>query len=171
MHRPFPTLLLSILAASAAAAELPPTPDESRYPQLVAMKRWLENGSPASRHCAMSGGLFAEASALYRSNRSEPQTLETMMKRHGADLSATDRERLRPTMTHVAGMAAGFADLAADSATIAYAQLCIGRARQPGAVLSNERIRAQFEAAMRCDRAHGEGTLERKECVAKAFRL
>jgi hypothetical protein len=164
-------VLVSLYGASAVAAELPPMPDEARYPQLVAMKKWLESGAEGSRHCALSGGLFAEASSLYRLNRSEPQTLESMMKRHASSLGAADRERLRTTMAHVAGMAAGFADLGEDSAQIAYAQLCIGRARQPSAVLSNERIRGQFEAALRCERANKEGTLERKECVAGAFRL
>ena len=160
-----------LFATSCAAAELPPAPDASRYPHLAAMKAWLESGAEGSRHCALSGGLFAEASTVYRESRSESRALDTMMKRHADALNPADRERLRNTLVHVTGMAAGFADLAPDSAPIAYAQLCIGRAREPRAALTNERIRTLFEAAMRCDTAHREGTLERKECVAAAFRI
>ena len=93
------------------------------------------------------------------------------MKRHGESLGAADRERLRTTLTQIAGMAAGLADLSLDSAAIAYAQLCIGRAQNPKASLENAAILANFQAAQRCEQAHAEGSLDRKECVAVAFRV
>ena len=163
--------LLTVALASPALAQVPATPDATRYPQLAAMKGWLESGAPQSRHCALSGGLFAEASDTFRLNRSEPRTLDTMMKRHGEKLDAADREKLRDTLAHVTGMAAGLADLAPDTAPIAYAQLCIGRARNPKSELSAGAIQTRFDAALRCERDHAAGSLERKECVAAAFRL
>jgi hypothetical protein len=93
------------------------------------------------------------------------------MQRHGDKLDATSRERLRETATQMAAMAAGLADLAADDAPIAYTQLCIGRAQRPNAKLDNAAIKTSFEAAMRCERSHAPGTLDRKECVATAFRV
>lgn len=164
-------LLLALLLSPSALAQLPATPDASRYPQLAAMKNWLESKAPQSRHCALSGGLFAEASEIFRLNRSEPQTLDAMMKRHAENLIPADRERLRNTLAHVSGMAAGLADLSPETAPIAYSQLCIGRAQQPKAELSNNAIQARFDAALRCERAHAAGSLERKECVALAFKL
>jgi hypothetical protein len=142
-----------------------------RYPQLAAMKGWLESGAPQSRHCALSGGLFTEAQEIYRTSRSEPRTLDAMMKQHAENLNAADRDKLRNTLVHVTGMAAGLADLSVDTAPIAYLQLCIGRAKNPKAELSTPSIQVQFEAALRCERAHAAGSLERKECVAAAFKL
>ena len=159
------------LCATAASAQLPATPDGSRYPQLAAMKQGLESGSEPAHHCARSGGLFTEASEAYRVQRSEPGAVATLMLRHGEKLDAANRERLRETVTQMAAMAAGLADLAADDAPIAYAQLCIGRAQRPNATLDNAAIKTSFEAAMRCERSHPPGTLDRKECVATAFRV
>lgn len=164
-------LCFVLFVSADAMGQLPPAPDAERYPQLAAMKRWLESGVDDARRCALSGGLFQEASELFRSNRSEPKTVEALMRRHGEPLVAADRERLRPTIAHVAGMASGFADLHADSAPIAYLQLCIGRAQNPRATLSTDSIRAQFDAALRCQRAQAAGSLELKECVAVAFKL
>ncbi len=163
--------LALVLGAGPSAAQLPPTPDVQRYPQLAAMKTWLESGTEAARHCARSGGLFAEASQRFRETRSESGTVDELLTRHGSTLSPVDRKRLRTTLGQVAGMAAGLADLQPDSASIAYAQLCIARAQRPKAVLSTETIKGKFEAALRCERAHAAGSLERKECVAVAFRL
>ena len=154
-----------------AVAQLPPTPDERRYPQLVAMKAWLENGSPEAQHCAVSAGLFAEASEFYRTTRSEPQTLDEMTRRHEQSVPARDRAQLRSTLGHVVGMAAGFAALGHDTAPIAYSQLCIGRARNPKAELAPAMVQARFNAALKCEHAHAAGSLDRKECVAAAFRL
>jgi hypothetical protein len=135
------------------------------------MKQWLEGGSQPAQHCARSGGLFSEASEAYRTLRSESGAIATLMQRHGEKLDATSRERLRETATQMAAMAAGLADLAADDAPIAYTQLCIGRAQRPNAKLDNAAIKTSFEAAMRCERSHAPGTLDRKECVATAFRV
>jgi len=164
-------VLLAFILTSPALAQLPATPDASRYPQLAAMKNWLESGAAQSRHCALSGGLFAEASEIFRLNRSEARTLEAMMKRHAEKLDAADRDKLRDTLAHVTGMAAGLADLSADTAPIAYSQLCIGRAQKPKAELSTSAIQIRFDAALRCERLHAAGSLERKECVAAAFKL
>lgn len=165
--------LLVLLAAPAIAfaTTLPATPDAGRYPTLVAMKAWLESGGPEPRHCALSAGLFAEASEVYRRNRSEPQTLDALMKRHAGSLPTADRERLRSTLMHVTSLAAALATLDADNAPIAYSQLCIGRAQQPKATLSNDRIKVQFDAAVRCGATGTPGSLERKECVAAAFKV
>ncbi|HVF64456.1 MAG TPA: hypothetical protein VNE58_10715 [Casimicrobiaceae bacterium] len=163
-------VLLAAIALLAEAA-LPPTPDSSTHPELAAIKRWLENGSTQARQCAISGGLFVEASEVYRLQRSEPKTLDAMMRRHAKDLSEADRVRLRDMLVHVSGMAAGLADLTPDAAQIAYAQLCVGRAQQPKAVLSTDTIQANYEAALRCERAHAAGSLDRRECVARAFKV
>jgi hypothetical protein len=164
-------VLLAFVLTSSSLAQLPPTPDAQRYPQLNAMKTWLESNAAQSRHCALSGGLFAEASDIYRQNRSEAGTLDAMIKRHAEKLGASDREKLRNTLTHVTGMAAGLAGLSAESAPIAYSQLCIGRAQQPKTELSPGAIQTRFDAALRCEGAHAAGSLDRKECVAAAFKL
>jgi len=153
------------------AAQLPATPDDKRFPELVAMKSWLESGVPQARHCAVSAGLFAEASEFYRATRSEPQTLEELRRRHEPSLPARDRAQLQSTLGHVVGMAAGFATLAEDIAPIAYSQLCVGRAKNPKAELAPAAIQSRFNAAAKCEAAHAAGSLERKECVAVAFRL
>lgn len=159
--------------ANACLAQMTPAPapDDKRYPQLAAMKTWLESGVPEARHCAVSAGLFAEASEFYRATRSEPRTLEELRRRHEGSLPARDRPQLVSSLTHIAGAAAGFAALAEDTATIAYSQLCIGRARNPKAELGAAAIQARFDAALKCERSHASGTLDRKECVAAAFRL
>ena len=163
--------LLLVVFAGAALAQAPPAPDMKRYPELAAMKRWLETGSEHARHCARSGGLFLEASQAYREQRSEPAAVDALMKRHGETLDPVDRERLRATVTQMAGMAAGLSDLSGDSAPIAYSQLCIGRAQRPGVKVDSTTIKASFEAALRCEQAHAAGSLDRKECVAAAFRV
>ena len=134
-------VVLASALTSPAAAQLPAALDASRYPQLAAMQSWFQSGAAQTRHCALSGGLFTEASDIYRLNRSEPRTLEAMMKRHAETLNPSDREQLRDTLTHVTGMAAGLADLSAETAPIAYSQLCIGRAQRPKAELSPRRSR------------------------------
>jgi hypothetical protein len=162
---------LVALLLGEAAAQLPPMPDDKRYPELVAMKTWLESGIPQARHCAVSAGLFSEASEFYRATRSEPQTLEELRRRHEPTVPARDRAQLQSTLGHVVGMAAGFATLAEDIAPIAYSQLCIGRAKNPKAELAPAAIQARFNATAKCEVAHAAGSLDRKECVAVAFRL
>lgn len=165
-------LLLAVLLPSVTAlAQLPKAPDAARYPQLAAMKKWLEGGAEPARQCALSAGLFTDATQIYRQTRSEAKTVDAMLKSHAQSLDAAARERLRTTLTYVTAMAASLADLQADTAAIAYSQLCIGRAQMRKAVLSTETIQAKFQAALRCEGAHLAGSLERKECVAVAFKL
>jgi hypothetical protein len=164
-------LLVLLFTSLDAAAQLPPAPDATRYPQLASMKRWLESGAEPARQCALSAGLFTDATQMYRQTRSEAKTVDAMMKGHAQKLDAAARERLRTTLTYVTGMAAGLAGLGVDSAPIAYSQLCIGRAQKPNAAVSPEALQVKFEAALRCERAHAVGSLERKECVAAAFKL
>src|SRR5688572_10429887 len=92
---------LATLLVAEASAQLPPTPDDKRYPELVAMKTWLEGGLPQARHCAVSAGLFSEASEFYRATRSEPQTLEELRRRHEPTVPARDRAQLQSTLGHV----------------------------------------------------------------------
>lgn len=167
---PAAALVVALLAPVAAFAQLPPTPDAKLYPQLAAMKTWLENGSPPAKHCALSGGLFLEANQLYRESKSEPKTIDAMMRAYGDKFTGAERDRLRSIVVHVAGMAAGFADLHADSAPVAFSQLCIGRA-QKGGVLKTETVQAQFASAQKCELAHSAGSLDRKECLAVAFKI
>ena len=162
---------LAVISLGNAGAQLPPMPDENRHRELVVMKKWLESGMPQARHCAVSAGLFAEASEFYRATRSEPATIEELRRRHESTLSGRDRAQLPTTLGHVVGMAAGFATLGEDVAPIAYLQLCIGRARNPKAELAPAAIQARFNAAAKCEAAHAAGSLDRKECVAVAFRL
>lgn len=162
---------LALVLLGDAAAQLPPTPDVKRYPELAAMKGWLEGGLPQARHCAVSAGLFSEASEFYRVTRSEPQTIEELRRRHEPTVPVRDRAQLQSTLGHVVGRAVGFATLAEDTATIAYSQLCIGRAKNPKAELAPAAIQARFNAAAKCEAAHAAGSLDRKECVAVAFRL
>lgn len=161
---------LLVIGAAAAWAQVPPTPDATRYPQLVATKTWLEQGSSQAKHCALSGGLFLEANELYRANRSEPKTVDAMMRAHTQKFSTAERDRLRTIIVHVTGMAAGFADLHADSAPVAFSQLCMGRA-QKGGEITTATLSVQFTAAQQCERDYSAGSLDRKECIAVAFKV
>lgn len=161
---------LVALSAEVLAADPPPVPDAKRYPELAAMRAWLDTASPQAQHCLWSAGLFHEADALYRANKSEPKTIEAMMRKHGEKVKADQRERLRQIVTGVTAMASGLATLDADSAPVAYSQLCIGRA-QKGGELSTAALKARFDASQKCELAHRAGSLARKECVAAAFRM
>lgn len=153
-----------------AFAQLPPSPDAKAYPELAAMKQWLEAGSPQAQQCALSGGLFLDANALYRKSRSEERTVEAMMRANAPKLARADQERLAAIVANVTSLAAALVDLDAESAAIAFARMCVGRAQKPGIVPAPDTIRAQFDQALRCQRQFGEGSLDRKECVASAFR-
>ena len=150
--RSIPIVLLVTVFTSSTLAQLPATPDASRYPQLAAMKRWLESGADQSRHCALSAGLFAEASDIFRLVRSEPRTLDMMTKRHTENLGAADRAKLRNTLEHVTGMAAGLADLAAETAPIAATTSVASVATKPGRIMMvvlNSSITSGSHAAKR----------------------
>jgi len=174
--RPVITLLAMATFALAAHAQVPPkplasSPDESAYPELFAMKRWLEAGSPQARHCALTGGLFLDADRSFRATRSESGTVETMMRANGGKLDAAERERLRTILVNVTSMAVALGDLESESAAVAFSQMCIGRARRPGVEPAPGTIRRQFDLAFDCQRRFGAGSLDRKECVAQAFRM
>lgn len=169
----YPFLSLACLAF-AASAQTPPQPpagalDEARYPQLASMKQWLEAGSPPARQCALTGGLYLDADRVYRQTSSEPQTVSALMSANSDKLNAAERDRLLTIVSNVASMAAALNDLDSDSAAIAFSRMCMSRAQRPGAEPPPAMIRAQFDAALRCQREHAAGGLDRKDCVAKAF--
>jgi hypothetical protein len=93
-----------------------------------------------------------------------------MMRVHGDGLATDDRARLTPIVETVAAMAAGLAQLDRDSASIAYARMCMSRAQAPAKAPTAPALGRQYEAALACARNGAEGSLERKECVAAAFR-
>ncbi|HVE48650.1 MAG TPA: hypothetical protein VNG69_03405 [Casimicrobiaceae bacterium] len=168
------SLLVSACLACAANAQVPAQPltggfDESRYPQLASMKQWLEAGSQSARQCALTGGLYLDADRVYRQTRSEPQTVSAVMSANADKLNAAERERLATIVSNVAAMAAALNDLDADSAAIAFSRMCMSRAQRPGAEPPPATIRAQFDAALRCEREYAAGGLDRKDCVARAF--
>jgi len=156
--------------AQTGAPSPPPRVDAKSHPQLAALQAWLEGGTDAARQCALSGGLFLDANALYRQNRSEPETVAKMMRAHGGALAASDRARLQAIVETVAAMAAGLADLDRDSAAIAYARMCMSRAQDPATAPTAAALGRQYERAIACNRSGQAGSLDRKECVAAAFR-
>jgi hypothetical protein len=164
-------LATPIVPASAQTAPSggPPRVNAKAYPELAALQAWLEGGSDHARQCALSGGLFQDANGLYRQTRSEPQTVAAMMRAHGDALPPNDRARLQAIVETVASMAAGLAELDADSASIAYARMCMSRAREPANPPTGAALGKQYESAIACGRKGAAGSLERKECVAAAF--
>ena len=175
MVRTFAALAAALFAAAlpaqdAARTSPPPPPDPKMYPALAEMRVWFASGSQAARHCALTGGLYMDADRHYRSTRSESAAADAVMRVNAERLNAAERERLRGIAANVAAMAAALDDLEADSAAIAFSQMCVMRARRPGAEPSAEAVGVQLQAAIACQRQHRAGGLERKECVAKAFR-
>jgi len=164
------------LVTLVAHAQVPPrplasSPDEKTYPELAAMKRWLEAGSPPARHCALTGGLYLDADRSYRQTRSEAQTIDEVMRPNADKLNTAERDRLRSIVVNVTSLAVALSDLEPDSAAIAFSQMCIGRARRPGVEPAPDTIRAQFDRSFDCQRRYGANSLDRKECVAQAFRM
>lgn len=163
--------IAAALPASAAAQTRAPPPRVSAkaHPELAALQAWLEGGSDAARQCALSGGLFQDANGLYRKTRSEAQTAAAMMRAHGDALAPAERARLASIVETVTSMAAGLAELDRDSAAVAYARMCMGRALDPGKPPTSATLGRQYENAIACGRKAQAGSLERKECVAAAF--
>jgi len=155
--------------AQARVPTPPPRVDAKAHPELASLQGWLEGGTDAARQCALSGGLFQEANGLYRQTRSEPQTVAAMMRAHGETLAPADRGRLQAVVETVTAMAAGLLELDRDSASIAYARMCMGRAQDPGKAPTGTALGKQYERALACNRKGQSGSLERKECVAVAF--
>ncbi len=160
---------LAPAAAQTRASSPPPRIDAKQHPELATLQAWLEGGTDAARQCALSGGLFQDANGLYRQTRSEPKTVAAMMRAHGDALAAADRARLQAIVETVTAMAAGLAELDRDSAAIAYARMCMGRAQDPGKAPTSTALGRQYEGALACSRRGQAGSLERKECVAAAF--
>ena len=168
-------LALALLALTAHA-QVPPrplaaSPDDKAFPELASMKRFLETGSPQARHCALTGGLYLDADRSYRETRSEAKTVEAVMRPNAEKLNAAERDRLRSIVVNVTSLAVALNELDADSAAVAFSQMCIGRARRPGVEPAPDTIRFQFERSYDCQRRFAANTLERKECVAQAFRM
>jgi hypothetical protein len=171
-----PTAALLLTFATAALGQVPPkplpgTPDPSRYPQLAAMKTWLDARSPEAQQCVQKGGLFLDADRLYRETKSEPTSVETIMQRSGDKFDPVQRDRLRVIVTQTVSLASALNTFDADTAAVAYTQMCMSRAQKPGAEPPPAMIRQQLERAQDCQRAHAANSLDRKECVASAFRL
>jgi hypothetical protein len=171
-----PLVILASLAAlalahAAGAQPTPPaTPDAATHPQLAAMKAWLDDRSPEARQCALRGGLFLDADRHFRDTRSEERALDALMKQ-AAQLNPAERDRMRTIGTQVVSMAAALSMFDADTAAVAFAQMCMTRAQRPGFEPPPGVIRAQLERATQCQAQHAVQTLDRKECVARAFRL
>jgi hypothetical protein len=163
--------VVTMLGAALAHAQAPPQVNPKTHPHLAAMQAWLQNGSQEARYCALSGGLFLEAVDLYRSTQSETATNDAMMRAHGEKLAGPERDRLRTTVSSLVLLASGLSRFDRDSAAVAYTQLCIGRAQRPQQQAPQQVVSAQLQAAQRCEQRFAAGSLDRKECVAAAFRL
>jgi hypothetical protein len=165
---------LALLAAAALAhaqATAPqPTVDPKAYPALTAMLATLQNGSEASRYCAQTGGLFLEADVLVRKNMSERDVVEALVAQGKGRLGSPETARLRQLASGVAQMAVGFKSLAAESAAVAYTQTCLASARSAPGTRDQVQLNERYADALACDKRFQPGSLEGKECIAKAFR-
>jgi X-X-X-Leu-X-X-Gly heptad repeat protein len=166
---------LALLAASAIAhaqATAPqPTVDPKAYPALTAMLATLQNGSEASRYCAQTGGLFLEADALLRKNVPERDVVEALVAQgRKGNLGAPEVARLRQLASGVTQLASGFQALAAESSAVAYTQTCLASARSAPGTRDQVQLNERYTDALACDKRFQPGSLEGKECIAKAFR-
>lgn len=173
--RPPAPLLAAVatLAAAAALAQAPaarqPTIDPKAHPSLNALLAQLQSGSEASRYCAQTGGLYLEADALLRQNLSERDAVEAIVARGREKLAVAEVKRLREIAVNVTSLAAGFRQLAPESTAIAYAQTCLASARQAVGTRSQQELTDRYAAALSCDKRHAPGSVDGKECVARAF--
>lgn len=162
----------SALSASFAAAQTaspPPAVDPRQYPTLTAMLRVLQNGSEASRYCAQTGGLYLEADKLLRQNVAEPTVVDTLVDRGKRNLAAGELARLRQLASGVTDLAVGFRALAPESSAVAYTQTCLASTRQAPGTRSQQEIDRRYAEALGCDKRFQAGSLEGRECVARAF--
>lgn len=166
-------VLLAVLVAAPAFAQAPsstpPSVDPRAFPTLGAMLSTLQNGSDASKYCAQTGGLYLEADGRLRENMTEAATVEAIVDGGKANLGATERKRVREIATAVTSLAAGFRQLAPESSAIAYAQTCLASTRAAPGTRNQQEITDRYTQALACDRKFKPGSLEGKECVAKAF--
>ena len=173
MHRTA-TVVATLALAGALHAQAPPlpaTPDAKTHPHLAALKTWLEARSPEARQCALRGGLFLDADRHYRETKSEARAVEAILQSGAGKLTAAERERMQTIATQVVSLAAALSAFDTDTAGVAFAQMCMVRAQRPGIEPPPAMVRAQLEGALDCQRKHGAGSLDRKECVASMFRL
>ena len=166
-------VVLALLVAAPAFAQAPsstqPSVDPKAYPTLTAMLATLQNGSDASKYCAQSGGLYLEADGRLRQNMTEVATVDAIVEGGRGNLGAAERTRVREIATAVTSLAAGFRQLAAESSAIAYAQTCLASTRAAPGTRNQQEITERYTQALGCDRKFKPGSLEGKECVAKAF--
>jgi hypothetical protein len=163
---------IAALAAGLAFAQAPqqPSVDPRNYPTLTGMIATLQNGSEASRYCARTGGLYLEADRLLRANTSERDAVEAIVASGKGRVDARETARLRQIAEAVVQLASGFRALAPESSAVAYTQTCLASTRRTPAMRTQQQLDARFSAALACDQRHTAGSLEGKECVAKAFR-
>ncbi|HEX4883057.1 MAG TPA: hypothetical protein VFX05_02890 [Casimicrobiaceae bacterium] len=157
-------------AAWAQGSAPPPAVDPKAYPSLTAMIATLQNGSEASRYCARTGGLYLEADTLLRDNASERDAVEAIVAGGKGKLDARETARLRQLAEAVVQLAAGFRQLAPESSAVAYAQSCLASTRSAPGARNQQQLDERYAAALACDRRFSAGSLDGKECVAKAFR-
>jgi len=159
---------LLIAAAMAGPVGAADVADVRNYPNLAAMKKFLDNGTPAARQCALMGGLFVEANELIRKNNSEGETAQSLMRTHQGNADAAQRARLAELASAVSSTANIFQPLDSDSAIVAFTQLCVNKGGNAKTEIGN--LEPVFEKAVKCEGAHPADSLARKDCVAGAFR-
>ena len=165
--------LAAALAASVVAAQTPLSPqpgvDAKAYPALTSMLGTLQNGSEGSRYCAQTGGLYLEADALLRGKTAERDVVEALVAKGRTTLAKAELSRLRQLAEGVTQMAVGFRSLAPESSAVAYAQTCLASVRQAPGTRSQKELNERYADALACDGRFKPGSLDGKECVAKAF--
>jgi hypothetical protein len=161
-------------AAPPPAASAPPSAaavaiDAVAYPSLDAMLKTLRNSSQSSNYCARTGGMFLEADRLVRLKRTEKDVVAQLVADAKDRLKPNEVPRYRELATAVTQMAAGFESLAPESAAVAYTQTCLASTRSAAGTRNQAELDQRFRHALACDKQHTPGTLDGKECVAKAF--
>lgn len=167
----FVVAVVLLAAAAHAWAQNAPAPmvDAKAFPTLSAMMEALRNGSEASRYCARTGGLYLEADALLRKNMTERDVVDSIAAKGKGQMSAPELTRLRQLADGVTQLAAGFKALAPESSAVAYTQTCLASTRAAPGTRNQQELNERFADALACDKRFQPGSLEGKECVAKAF--
>ena len=162
-------LLLASGGVLAQGTAPQPAVDPAAYPTLARMMTTLQNGSEASRYCAQTGGLYLEADALLRQNMSERDVVAALVKRGQGKLGSPETARLRQLADGVTKMASGFQALAPENAAVAYTQTCLASTRAAPGTRDQFQLNERYTDALACDKRFAHGSLEGKECIAKAF--
>lgn len=166
------TALALLLCGSAVIAQgtsPQPSVDAQAYPALARMMATLQNGSEASRYCAQTGGLYLEADALLRQDMAERDVVATLVKRGQGKLGSPETARLRQLADGVTQMAAGFKALSPENSAVAYTQSCLASTRKAAGTRDQVQLNERYTDALACDKRFAAGSLDGKECVAKAF--